>query len=956
MTTDFMAYVDKGHFADLFQDLGWDLPPGSLSPVEVETDDGVLTARPVADQSGLRVWVCETDLLPGASVQREVDNAVSKLSQVRLLIFTDGVHQSWRWPRRGATAATNTKLLQHSYTVGNEEQYDDLARRLSQIELPLDEHIGITDIQERMAQAFNDEAVKRSTEASRHMESMNQILLDAGCSSDTASSLLVRLLFLFFGDDTQMWPEDTFQKWVLHHTIAENFHAKLTELFDVLCDEELDQAQVSGGHRGHQRSGICAGSEFEDFRRIDGMYREHVELPVLPGDFRQQVLTAGEFDWGKINPDIFGAMFQQLVDPEELREQGEHYTSEENIQKVIEPLFLDHYQQKLNDVYDDRKALLALQTELSGLQFIDPACGSGNFLIQAYKHLRGLEYELIARAEELELAEIQQHLTEIEDQRMSKTKKKLVARRDEIQAGNSLQFDEQVLRKSKLTMRQFYGIEINAWPAKVASTAMLLVDHLCNQAWGENVVRLPVEETPEIVCDNALRADWEQVVPDNGNPTYVFGNPPFIGQYTKSDDQTADMKAVWGNNYDGYLDYVTAWHAKSLQLLEQREGMFAFVTTNSIAQGQPVPALFGPIFDAGWRIRFAHRTFAWDSEAPGKAAVHCVIVGFDRQKEPQPRLWDYPQVKGEPVPVTVEQEINAYLVDGPNVLISKRMSPLSPELPECNRGTQPTDDGHLIVEINEIDEVRADPIAAKYLRRFVGSRELIRGLKRWCLWLEDASTEDIHDSPVIHKRVEATKQYREQASRKGDAYKLRNIPHLFRPNSVRPTTDYLCIPSVVSETRQYFTALQVPGEMIASNLAFTVEDPSGLSFSLISSSMFITWQRTVGGRMKSDLRFASTLTWHTFPVPDLGDIAQEKIIQAGQGVLAARELYPGRSLAEHYNPLGMDPALLKAHEALDHEVDKAFGAPQKLSNERQRQELLFERYSEIGATERSRRS
>lgn len=370
MTADLMTYVAQGNFRDLFQELGWDLPPAGVAPLEVETATGVLTVSPVADQSGLRVWVCSADKLPDNAAQRVVDAAVSKHSQVRLLIFTDGVHQSWRWPRRGATAATNTKLLHHSYTVGNPDQREDLSRRLAKIELPFDEVIGIAEIQDRMAQAFNDEAVKRSTEASRHMERMNQILLDAGCSTDTASSLLVRLLFLFFGDDTQMWPEDTFQKWVLHHTTADNFHSKLTELFEVLCDEELDLAQTAGGTG--QGRGTYAGGEYQNFRRINGMYQEQVALPTLPGDFRQQVLTAGEFDWGKVNPDIFGAMFQQLVDLDELRKNGEHYTSEENIQKVIEPLFLDEYRQRFQDAYDDRENLLQLQEELAGLQFMDP--------------------------------------------------------------------------------------------------------------------------------------------------------------------------------------------------------------------------------------------------------------------------------------------------------------------------------------------------------------------------------------------------------------------------------------------------------------------------------------------------------------------------------------------------------------------------------------------------------
>ena len=343
-----------------------------------------------------------------------------------------------------------------------------------------------------------------------------------------------------------------------------------------------------------------------------------------------------------------------------------------------------------------------------------------------------------------------------------------------------------------------------------------------------------------------------------------------------------------------------------------------------------------------------HRTFQWDSEAPGKAAVHCVVVGFSRNRGVKQRLWDYPNIRGEAVEQNVEHGINAYLIDGPNVLVRKRTKPLA-EIPPARFGSKPTDGGNLIVEVDEYDEVAADSIATKYLRPFRGSRELVRGLDRWCLWMadDDFDPRDIANSPVLKQRVERCKEFREQGTPTGDAFKLKGIPHLMRPNKDRPTVDYLLIPSVVSETRPYFTAEQVAGDVIASNLAFTVEDPTGFSFSLISSSMFITWQRTVGGRLESRLRFSNTIVWNNFPVPELDDKTRQRIIDAGKKVLAARELHPERSLAEHYNPLAMDPALIKAHDELDREVDKAFGASRRLTTERQRQELLFANYSKM---------
>jgi hypothetical protein len=945
--TDFMSFVDKGEFTELFEELGWDQAPRSLKPVTVKRitvtadEEPEVTAVPVASQDGLTVWVVRSASLPSVALQRSVDDKVRQFSAVRLIIFTDGTHQSWRWPRNGATAATNQRLLHHHYTVGNEEQHDDLARRLAMIELKVGERIGITEIQGRMAKAFNDEAVRRSQQASGHMKRMNQTLLDADVSTDSASSLLVRLLFLFFGDDTRMWADNTFQNWVLHHTTGENIHAKLTELFAVLCDPELDGCLVAPGEK---RKGRYAGTEFEDFRRIDGMYRDRIELPRLNEGFRQQVMDAGDFDWAKVNPDIFGAMFQQLVDPAQLREMGEHYTSEENIQKVIEPLFLDEYRQKFQDAYDDRKELLAIQDELASLQFLDPACGCGNFLIQAYKHLRGLEFEILRRADELERAEVEDMVTR---HRNGETVPGIRAAEKRIKELNnaSIQYGVEVLQDSKLSMRQFFGIEINPWPAKVASTAMLLVDHLCNQAWGENVVRLPIEETPEIVCANALRMDWNNVVPDDSRILYVFGNPPFRGD-ARTKEQQAELQNAWGKKKQiSRMDYVTGWHAKALDLLADREGFFAFVTTNSITQGDQVPRLFGPIFDAGWRIRFAHRTFAWNADTPGKAIVHCVIVGFDRRDMPLPVLWDYPDINGSPTVVAVEYEINGYLVDGHNILVEKASNPISKEVETALNGCKPADGGNFILSESEISEAKNDRIASKYLRPYVGAREFLHSQTRQCLWLRDAPTAEVSKSPLLLRHVEGVRRFREE-SKNPPTYKLREKPTIFFFDGSR-SVDYICIPSTVSANRNYYIVDRLSWKIISSNANYTIVDTEGVQLSLLSSSMFITWQKTVGGRLKSDLRFANTLTWHTFPVPSLTGATRQQIIEAGQNILDTRALHPERSLAEAYDPKKMDPELIKAHDALDLVVDKAFGADHPLTTEHERLEILFARYEEM---------
>ena len=729
------------------------------------------------------------------------------------------------------------------------------------------------------------------------------------------SMFLTRLLFLLFGDDAGLWEQDLFYRFILEHTNSENLGSQLAALFEVLNTPEQRRRRVP--------------DSMAAFPYVNGaLFADTVPMQFFTPEMRDAILVACRFQWTNISPAIFGSLFQLVKSKEARRDDGEHYTSEKNILKTLKPLFLDELREEADSLVTAKTGSLKKQLEnlrefrdsLATHVFMDPACGSGNFLIVAYRELRKIETDVIVAIRERE-------------------------------GNTAMSLD--ITWEQKLSIGQFYGIELNWWPARIAETAMFLVDHQANRELADRVglapERLPISITAHITHGNALAVDWRNVLPETTGQTYVFGNPPFIGQWTKTKEQTADMKHVWGKDYDGYLDYVTGWHAQAKTLLAERQGEFAYVTTNSITQGQPVPALFGPLIREGWRIKFAHRTFAWDSEAPGKAAVHCAIVGFTRDRGVKQRLWDYPDVKGDAVEQAVVHGINAYLIDGPNVLVKKRSKPLADFLPKASKGTQPTDGGHLLVEVDEYDEVKADPIAAKYLRPFRMGRELVRGLDRWCLWMADDDFEptDIAKSPLLKHRVEACKQFRQRGSESSDAFKLKDIPHLMRPNSNRPLVRYVGIPRVVTDSRKYYTVDYLEPTTIAGDKVYTAVDPSGLLFGLISSSMFMTWQRAVGGRMKSDPSFGSTLTWNTFPVPELDEKTRQRIIDAGKKVLAARELHPERSLAEHYNPLAMDPALLKAHDALDKEVDKAFGAPRKLANERQRQELLFATYAKM---------
>lgn len=710
------------------------------------------------------------------------------------------------------------------------------------------------------------------------------------------------------GDDAGLWEKDLFYRWVSDETTPTSLAPQLGDLFRVLNTPVY--------RRSRNLPDLLSRFPYVN----GGIFDETIFVDYFTPETHEVLLAACRFQWNRISVSVFGAMFQLVKSKEARRAAGEHYTSEANILKTIGPLFLEEYQDRADRLIRNKstraKDFDAFINEMASNIYCDPACGGGNFLNVAYARLRDIETSLLAEKQRRG-GEFTQSLDATLDQR--------------------------------LRIDRFYGFEINWWPAKIAETAMFLVDHQANQrlarAIGQAPDRLPIEITAHITHGNALELDWDEALPEPAGQTFVFGNPPFIGQYTKTKAQTAEMKHVWGSDYDGYLDYVTAWHAKALDLFRNRTGEFAYVTTNSITQGQPVPALFGPIYRDGFDIKFAHRTFAWDSQAPGKAAVHCVIIGFTRNRQTKQRLWDYSSPASTPAEQAVRHGINAYLVDGPEVLVTKTMHPISPEIRPAIRGSQPTDGGHLIVEADEYEQVAADPIAVRYLRPFRMGRELVRGLERWCLWLTNLEPSDLAKSPILKSRIEAVRQMR-LASRKEATRKLAASPATFGENH-QPTDAYVGIPRVVSETRRYYACAHLTADIIAGDKVYTAVDPDGLLFGLISSSMFITWQRAVGGRLESRLSFSNTVVWNNFPVPELTQPQREQIIEAGQDVLTARGLHPDRSLAEHYNPLAMDPTLLKAHDKLDRAVDKAFGASRKLNTEEQRLEVLFRNYQDL---------
>lgn len=728
---------------------------------------------------------------------------------------------------------------------------------------------------------------------------------------------LTRILFCLFADDTEVWPRKLFETFIESRTSDDgsDLGPQIDYAFQVLNTPPDERSLALDEHLG--QLAYVNGDLFEN----------SLSLPSCNETVRDALRRASRYNWSKVSPAIFGSLFQNVMTPAERRELGAHYTTEENILKTIRPLFLEDLETELNSA-TSLPALRRFHDKLASLTFFDPACGCGNFLVISYREVRRLETETLRRIMVKQAG------------RGSSTR----GGRTRHRAGQRVASLEFLCR---VKVDQFYGIEIEEFPALIARTALYLADHLANREvsaeFGEHYVRFPIPASPHVVIGNALRMDWNEVLP-SGRAHYIFGNPPFVGISLRSHEQTADLQAVWGNHYHGTLDYVTAWYRIAAQYVTGPQQSFAFVSTNSIVQGEQVAPFWRPIRDAGYAIAFAHRTFAWTSEARGKAHVHVVILGVRPVEAAQNRrLFVYDDINGEPEEAR-PSTINAYLVPGPDELVKPRSSPLAPVLPPVRYGNKPTDGGNFIVTTDDIDEVRADPIARKYLRPFPGARELLHNLDRWCLWLADASPEDVLASPILRERVRKVRVFRSE-SQAASTRAAARFPTLFR-QIAQPASRFLCIPQHVSERRPYFPVLSYEPDVVASNANFIADDTDGIAFAFLSSAMFIAWFRLVGGRIKSDLRFNKLLVYNTFPAPELPKDARGKVLEAADDVLAARAEYPTTSLADLYDPDAMPPRLARAHSALDGVIDKAFAPRRRRPFDTlvSRQEYLFARY------------
>jgi hypothetical protein len=918
MTDELMAKADKGDFGNLFRvDLSWHSP--DQAPIEIELDDGhTVKATNVSSFKGVRVW--EVPALPGSAAEAKLDQAIAKISTNRLVIFHDDNKQIWRWPSRTAKGAgVISRPARHVHTVGSADP--QFVARLNAIRLPRDLVLDVNDLLSRVRGAFDVETKNETKRASKLMAQM-YAAVEKGYPSDSdpkkrdheISVTLARVLFLLFGDDTEMWKDcngepqpDLFQDFIKDRTERDgsDIAARLNALF-----ASLDTAPID-------RTGLA--SELAVFPYVNGgIFDERITLPDLDKDFRDAILAASAVDWSTISPAIFGSMFQSVRDAQTRRELGEHYTSEENILKTLNPLFLDELREQFEHVLalqkGQRQRLLDLWKRIGDIRYLDPSCGCGNFIIVAYRELRDLELRIMGALATLTAGE------------------------------GAVALATDWTHLLKVTLDHFYGIEIDEWPARIAETAMFLIDRQCDlkmkERFGIAPERLPIQRQAKIVVGNALEVDWADVCPPSES-VIVAGNPPFLGHATRSEEQASELREAWAKDDISRLDYVTGWHAKTLKYFGRLGGLWAFVTTNSITQGDPVPHLFGPIFQAGWKIKFAHRTFPWTSEALGKAAVHCVIVGFARDVK-RPILVQSAEEGGA---TEIAKSINPYLVDGPTAFIVKRMAPLAAGLPEATFGNMPRDGGDLIVSREELDAVRADQVAAQYLRPFIGADELLNGRDRWCLWLPGAEG-DIAKSPVLRERVEAVRRFRSKSTA-SSTRQMATTPHLFGQRPALHKVPYVVIPRVSSDRRPYYAAMHVQPEVIASDATFTAVDPDGFLFGVLSSAMFVAWQRAVGGRLKSDLRFSNTIVWNNLPLKPVLAELREAVAAAGMAVQSARSARPFLTLAQQYSPENFNGDLKRAHEDLDRLVDQAFGASTPLQTETERQGVLFGLYVEM---------
>lgn len=721
------------------------------------------------------------------------------------------------------------------------------------------------------------------------------------------NALCVRLVFCLYAEDAGIFGSHTMFHDYLINIPVKGFRKALLELFRIL-DTKVENREKYLAEDDPLLAAFpyVNGGLFAD---------ETIEIPPFTEEIKKLLLdkASAGFDWSDISPTIFGAVFESTLNPETRRCGGMHYTSIENIHKIIDPLFLNELRTEFCDIKSitvervKRVKLIDFQTKIANLKFLDPACGSGNFLTETYISLRRLENEVL----------------------------------NELQKGQMV-FGE-TLNPIQVSISQFYGIEINDFAVTVAKTALWIAESQMMKETEDivhmNLDFLPLKSYANIREGNALQIDWESVVVKS-ELNYIMGNPPFIGARLMSTSQKSDMLSVFGKLKGlGNLDYVAAWYKKATEIMIGTSICAAFVSTNSITQGEQVAILWKPLFEKGVHINFAYRTFKWDSEAKDKAAVHCVIIGFGFKQQRKKKLFL------NETTVHNTDNINAYLIEAPDIFIENHSSPIC-NVPTINYGSFALDDGNYTIKKEEYQElIKSDISNKQFLRPFIGAQELLHNIERYCVWLRGKDPADIQSHPLIKAKVERVQEWRRKSSRK-NTVELANTPTLFAEIR-QPETKYLAIPTVCSEKRRYIPMMFLEPEIVSSNQLYIVGNANLYHFGILMSNVHMAWMRAVCGRIKSDYRYSSAIVYNNFPWCSPTDEQKIKIERTAQDILDARALYPNSSLADLYDEILMPPELRKAHIQNDRAVMQAYGFSIKDTTEESCVANLMRMYQDI---------
>ena len=729
-------------------------------------------------------------------------------------------------------------------------------------------------------------------QAAQMMGKLHDKLKDVGYDGHPLELFLVRLLFLGFAEDTSIFEKRAFLEFLENKTSEDgsDLGSKLTELFQVLNTpfekrlKNLDESLAT-------------------FPYVNGkLFEEFLPIPSFDSKMREILLECCYLDWSKISPAIFGSLFQSIMDKEHRRNLGAHYTSEANILKLIRPLFLDELYEKFEKVKKNKKQLAEFHKELSTLHFLDPACGSGNFLIIAYRELRILELEIL-----------------------------------------KILYSENVLDISSIVwcdVDQFHGIEVEEFPAQIAQVAMWLIDHQMNmmisEHFGQYFVRLPLKKSANIVHANSLQISWEDVI-SKEKLTYILGNPPFIGERYQSKQQRLDLENLF--NAKVKLDYVTAWYLKASKYIQGTNIKVAFVSTNSIVQGEQVAILWKELFsNYGIKIHFAHQTFNWSNEAKSNAAVYVVIIGFASFDIANKKIFEYENINEEPFEKEAKN-INPYLVDSNDFFIEKRSKPLC-NVTKMQTGSRANDQGKLLFSEDEKNEfIQKEPLSEKYFRQVMGAKEFINSIPRFALWFEDVNPSELRQMKYVLQIIEDIKKFRDKT------------PHLF--GSIRnPKHNYLFIPQMSSQRREYIPIGFLNKSIIPLDPHFVIDKATLYDFGILTSKFHMVWVDYVCGRLKSDYRYSNSIVYNNYPFPKNVSEKQKKAVEEkAQNVLNIRSQFSDCSLADLYDPLSMPPNLKKAHQELDKAVDNCYGS-KSFKNDKERIEFLFGLYEEYLNTQK----